>query len=92
MKRKKSNLKGSFKEPMIKLVKFCKSQWIWLGISIILGAIAVVFQIIGPNKIKDLTTIIIEGLQTGGIDLEAFTSIALFLLIIYFFMITSSAS
>ncbi len=83
MKRKKSNLKGSFKEPMIKLVKFCKSQWIWLGISIILGAIAVVFQIIGPNKIKDLTTIIIEGLQTGGIDLEAFTSIALFLLIIY---------
>ena len=46
--------KGSFKKSMKKLILFCRKYWWWIGLSIVFGAVSVVFQIIGPNKIKDM--------------------------------------
>ena len=65
-----------------KLLKFCKKYWGWIILSIIFGAIAVVFQIIGPNKIGDIANIITGSFATG-IDVGAVTEIAIFLVCIY---------
>lgn len=75
--------KGTFKKSMGKLLRYCKRYWPWILISMVLGAISVVFQIIGPNKISDITNLITEGVVAGGVDIEAVTKIALFLVIIY---------
>lgn len=75
--------KGSFKKSMGKLLKYCKKQWPWLLVSMMFGAVAVVFQIIGPNKISELTNLITQGLFAGGVNLEEVTKIALFLVTIY---------
>ncbi|MBP3619774.1 MAG: ABC transporter ATP-binding protein [Clostridia bacterium] len=77
--------KGTFKKSMGKLLRFCKKEWGWLLISILIGAVAVIFQIIGPNKIKEITEIITIGLfgPTGQIDAGAVTEIAIFLVSIY---------
>lgn len=75
--------KGTFKKSMGKLLRYCKKYWPWILISMLLGAVSVVFQIIGPNKISDITNLITEGVVSGGVDIEAVTKIALFLVIIY---------
>lgn len=75
--------KGSFKKSMKALLLYCKKQWGLMALGILLGAIAVIFQIIGPVKIKDITNLIEQGLGSGGIDIQAITKIALFLVTIY---------
>lgn len=76
--------KGAFKKSMGKLIRFCRKEWGWLLVSMLFGAVAVVFQIIGPNQIKEITTIITVGLfQNGQIDVAAVTKIGIFLVIIY---------
>jgi len=75
--------KGSFKKSMGKLLRYCRKQWIWMFVAILFGALGVVGQIIGPNKIKDLTNEITVGLYSGGINIEAVTKIAIFLVLIY---------
>lgn len=52
-------------------------------IAILLGSISVVFQILGPIKIKDITNIITNGVMAGEVDVEGVIKIALFLLTIY---------
>ncbi len=74
--------KGTFLKSLGKLLKFCKKYWGWIILSIIFGAIAVVFQIIGPNKIGDIANIITGSFATG-IDVGAVTEIAIFLVCIY---------
>ena len=51
-------------------------------IALVLAILSSVFSIIGPNKLSDLTDEIAKGIMTG-IDFEAITSIAVFLLTIY---------
>ena len=76
--------KGTFKKSMGKLIRYCQREWPWILISMLLGAVAVVFQIIGPNKISDITNLITEGIMQGGvIDVQEVTKIAIFLVIIY---------
>ncbi len=76
--------KGAFKKSMGKLIMFCRKEWVWLLVSMLFGAVAVVFQIIGPNQIKEITTIITVGLfQNGQIDVAAVTKIGVFLVVIY---------
>lgn len=75
--------KGSFKKSMGKLLRYCRKQWIWMFVAILFGALGVVGQIIGPNKIKDLTNEITVGLYSGGINIESVTKIAIFLVLIY---------
>ena len=73
--------KGTFLKSLIKLLKFCKKYWGWIILSMVFGAIAVVFQIIGPNKIGDIANII--GNYENGIDIGAVTEIGIFLVCIY---------
>ena len=73
--------KGTFLKSLIKLLKFCKKYWGWIILSMVFGAVAVVFQIIGPNKIGDIANII--GNYENGIDIGAVTEIAIFLVCIY---------
>lgn len=74
--------KGTFKTSMLKLLKYCKRYWGWMIVSILFGVVATVFQIIGPQKIMDITNLIGNGLM-GGIDINAVTKIAIFLVCIY---------
>lgn len=78
--------KGQFKKSMAKLIKYCKKFYWLIGISLILGAISVVCQIISPNLISDLTDLISGGLMAGGIDLDAVTRTALTILTLALFM------
>lgn len=73
--------KGTFLKSLLKLLKFCKKYWGWIILSMFFGAVAVVFQIIGPNKIGDIANII--GNYENGIDIGAVTEIAIFLVCIY---------
>ncbi len=78
--------KGQFKKSMSKLIKYCKKFYWLIGISLILGAISVVCQIISPNLISNLTELITNGLASGGVDLDAVTRIALTILTLALFM------
>ncbi len=78
--------KGQFKKSMGKLIKYCKKFYWLIGISLILGAISVVCQIISPNLISRLTELITNGLASGGVDLDAVTRIALTILTLALFM------
>ncbi|MGN1201596.1 MAG: ABC transporter ATP-binding protein [Candidatus Caccovivens sp.] len=77
--------KGTFKKSMGKLLNYCKKYWVWIVVSMILGAIATVFHIIGPNKISEMTNLINQGLYIGDMEavLGEITKIAVFLLCIY---------
>lgn len=75
--------KGTFKKSIGKLIRYCKRYWMWIIAALILGSIAVVFQIIGPNKISDMTNLITQGVASGGVDIGAVTEIAIFLVCIY---------
>ncbi len=80
---KKQKGKGAFKESMVKLFKYCKKYWGWMILAILLGAVGVVFQIIGPNEIYKMTNLITSGLAIGGVDIAEITKIAIFLLTIF---------
>lgn len=81
----------NFKSTMIKLMRYCKS-WLPAIVTAFIAAIAgTVFQIIGPDRLKDLTNVISEGLPAlvngvpaaGSIDLGQVTSIAWVLVFLY---------
>ena len=65
-----------------KLIKYLKKLMPLIIIALVLAILSSVFSIIGPNKLSDLTDEISKGIMTG-IDFEAITSIAVFLLTIY---------
>ncbi len=71
-----------FKKSMLSLIKYCRPYLIPVVISIVLAFISSVLSIIGPDKLRDITNLITEGLITG-INLTKVKKIALFLLIIY---------
>ena len=65
-----------------KLIKYLKKLMPLIIIALVLAILSSVFSIIGPNRLSDLTDEIAKGIMTG-IDFEAITSIAVFLLTIY---------
>ena len=65
-----------------KLIKYLKKFMPLIIIALVLAILSSVFSIIGPNRLSDLTDEITKGIMTG-IDFEAITSIAVFLLTIY---------
>ena len=80
-----------FKGTWGKLIRYCKSYMPAILIALVLAALGTVFQLIGPDKLKDMTNEIIKGLPAlikgqpvlGTIDLEAVTSIAMLLVFFY---------
>lgn len=75
---KAKDLKKSLKNMLL----FLKPYYGVILIAIILASIGSVFSIIGPDKIKEITNIIVSGLN-GEINLDKIKSISLFLVIIY---------
>ena len=75
---KPKNLKESIK----KFINYLKPFYVYLIIATVLAFIGSIFAIIGPDKIKEITNIIVSGLGSS-IDLEKIKSIAIFLVIIY---------
>ena len=75
--------KGTFKKSTGKLLKYCKKYWGWMVVALVLGAVSVVFQIIGPNKISEIANLITTSVATGEDVMAQVTKIAIFLVCIY---------
>ena len=70
------------KKSMKNFILYLKPYLIPIIVATILAFIGSIFSIIGPDKIKEITNIIVSGLKTT-IDSDKIKSIALFLIIIY---------
>lgn len=76
---------------MKKLVHFCRHYIPAIIVALVLGAIGTVCQIVGPDKLKDMTNEIAKGLPAlvngkpvlGAIDMNAVTHIAWLLVALY---------
>lgn len=76
---------------MKKLVHFCRHYVPAIIVALVLGAIGTVCQIVGPDKLKDMTNEIVKGLPAlvngkpvlGAIDMDAVTHIAWLLVALY---------
>ena len=55
-----------------------------LLIAVVAAVISSIITVYGPTKIKEITNLISDGLMTG-IDLEAISAIASFLVVLYVF-------
>ena len=76
---------------MKKLMHFCRHYIPAIIVALVLGAIGTVCQIVGPDKLKDMTNEISKGLPAlvngkpvlGAIDMDAVTHIAWLLVALY---------
>lgn len=93
MMENKNNVRGSgtrgkgekpqnFKESMMKLVRYAKSDMPLFVIAFICAILGSVLNLLGPGKLSDITDTITAGLMTG-IDMEALTQMFIELIIIY---------
>ena len=71
-----------FKQSIGKLLGYCKRYLPAILVAFCLAIAGTVFNIIGPDKLSDITDKITAGFMTG-IDLEGIRDIAVFLLILY---------
>ena len=80
-----------FSGVMKKLMHFCRRYIPAIIVALVLGAIGTVCQIVGPDKLKDMTNEIAKGLPAlvngkpvlGAIDMDAVTHIAWLLVALY---------
>ncbi len=72
----------NFKKSMLTLVDYCKPYLMPIVVSTILAMISSVLSIIGPDKLKDITNLITQGLMTG-INMTEVKRIVLLLACIY---------
>lgn len=71
-----------FKKTWGKLLKYCRAYWPVMILAVICSAGGTIFTLIGPDKISELTNVIMEGLLIG-IDMEKVTAIGLTLVAYY---------
>jgi len=80
-----------FKGTWIKLISYCKNYIPAIVIALVIAAVGNIFQIIGPDRLKDMTNEIMKGLPSvvngepvlGAIDFDAIAGIGIFLVILY---------
>ncbi|MDO5560011.1 MAG: ABC transporter ATP-binding protein [Oscillospiraceae bacterium] len=72
----------NFKKSISQLITYCKKYFAIIIIAVILAVAGSVLNIIGPDKLSDMTNIITDGLMTS-IDLDAFVKIAVLLAVLY---------
>ena len=70
------------KKAVSRLLKYAKSFIPDVAAAAACAIIGTIFNLIGPDKISDITDLITEGL-TGSIDLDAIISIATLLIVLY---------
>ncbi|MBQ8891909.1 MAG: ABC transporter ATP-binding protein [Bacilli bacterium] len=80
--RRKIEKPKDFKQGVKNILLYLKPFYKYLIIAVVLAFIGSISSIIGPDKIKEITNLIVEGLGTG-IDLDKIKSIAIFLISIY---------
>ncbi|MEG1500045.1 MAG: ABC transporter ATP-binding protein, partial [Clostridia bacterium] len=68
----------NFKQSLKKLMAVLKPYLPAIIISLVLAIVSTIFVIVGPNKLKEITDIIGEGMFTG-INLEKIGKIGIFL-------------
>lgn len=73
---------GKMTSSFQKLIMYCKKYFSAMIIAIVLAIVGSILNIIGPDKISEITDLITEGLASG-IDIDAVTSIALLLVVFY---------
>lgn len=71
-----------FKKSMQLLISYCKPYFVGILISLLLAFISSILSIIGPEKLRQLSNIITEGIAST-IDMKSIKTIALTLLIMY---------
>ncbi|MFJ7183165.1 ABC transporter ATP-binding protein [Lysinibacillus xylanilyticus] len=72
----------NFKKPMGKLIAYCKPYLPAIIFAIVLAVTGTIFTIIGPDKLSEITDLIMDGMP-GEIDITAIGKIGLFLAILY---------
>lgn len=68
-------VKVPFSQTWGKLIDFCKPHAVWIIIAVVCSVIGTIFTIIGPDKLKELTNIITEGMMTA-IDMDSVIAVA----------------
>ncbi|MDR0937483.1 MAG: ABC transporter ATP-binding protein/permease [Oscillospiraceae bacterium] len=72
----------NFKEAWVKLLRYSKAYFPVLIFAVICSAASSLLTLIGPDKLRELTNLVTEGLLTG-IDLVAVGVIAVTLIVLY---------
>jgi len=72
----------NFKKPWGKLIAYCKPYLPGIIFALVLAVVGTIFTIIGPNKLSEITDLIMEGIS-GEIDIAAIGNIGLLLAILY---------
>lgn len=72
----------NFKKSFFKLLDYSRVYLPAIIIAFLLAIAGTIFNIIGPDKLKDITDFITQGI-TGNIDLESIKSIGIILIILY---------
>ncbi|MDR0751043.1 MAG: ABC transporter ATP-binding protein/permease [Christensenellaceae bacterium] len=74
----------NFKETIYKLFSYCKSWFPVIIISLVLAIVATILSTLGPDKIKDITNTITNGITSpNGIDIKEVTTIGYILIAMY---------
>lgn len=81
----------NFKGTWVKLIAYCKNYLPVIVIALVLAAVGTVLQVLGPDKLSDMTKEIMKGLPalvngvpvSGAIDMDAVVSIAVILVFYY---------
>ena len=72
----------NFKKSMLNLINYCRPYLIAILISIVLAMISSILSIIGPDRLKDITNVITEGLMTN-INVDKVKELSIILISIY---------
>lgn len=71
-----------FKESIKKVIAYNKRYLPFIIVSLILSGLSSILSIVGPDKLKEVTNLITEGITTN-IDLEAVKNICIILIFLY---------
>ncbi|MEA4978088.1 MAG: ABC transporter ATP-binding protein [Methanomassiliicoccaceae archaeon] len=73
----------AFTEAWKKIFSYMGRYRIAVWISIVFAIVGTALILVGPNKLRDLTNLIVEGLVSGNIDMDAVWEIGFFLIAVY---------
>lgn len=73
----------SFTEAWKKIFSYMGRYRIAVWISMVFAFVGTVLILVGPNKLRDITNLIADGLMSGNIDMDGVWAIGIFLIAIY---------
>ena len=71
-----------FKKAIGQLLAYCRQYLPAIFIAVVLAAIGTILNLIGPDKLSEMTKLIAQGLMTG-IDIDSVVSVAVTLVVLY---------